>query len=36
VDIVIDGGAGTRDASTVIDAGNDEVKIIGQGKEILV
>jgi len=36
VDIVIDGGAGTRDASTVIDASGDEINIVRQGKGILV
>jgi tRNA threonylcarbamoyl adenosine modification protein (Sua5/YciO/YrdC/YwlC family) len=36
VDIVIDGGAGTRNASTIVDASNDEVEIIRQGKGILV
>jgi tRNA threonylcarbamoyl adenosine modification protein (Sua5/YciO/YrdC/YwlC family) len=36
VDIVINGGSGTRDASTVIDASSDEIEIIRQGKGILV
>jgi tRNA threonylcarbamoyl adenosine modification protein (Sua5/YciO/YrdC/YwlC family) len=36
VDIVIDGGAGTRDGSTIIDASSDNVEIIRQGKGILV
>jgi tRNA threonylcarbamoyl adenosine modification protein (Sua5/YciO/YrdC/YwlC family) len=36
VDMVIDGGAGTRDASTVIDASTDEINIVRQGKGILV
>jgi hypothetical protein len=31
VDIVIDGGAGTRDASTIINASNDEIEIVRQG-----
>lgn len=36
VDIVIDGGAGTRQASTVVDVSTEEVQIIRQGKGILV
>ena len=35
VDIVIDGGAGTRDASTIINASNDEIEIVRQGKGII-
>jgi tRNA A37 threonylcarbamoyladenosine synthetase subunit TsaC/SUA5/YrdC len=36
VDIVIDGGAGTREASTILDATGDDVEIIRQGKGILI
>lgn len=36
VDIVIDGGAGTREASTIIDATSDDIEIVRQGKGILI
>lgn len=35
VDMVIDGGAGTREASTIIDATEDEIIIVRQGKGII-
>jgi tRNA A37 threonylcarbamoyladenosine synthetase subunit TsaC/SUA5/YrdC len=36
VDIVIDGGFGDNEASTVIDCTQDEIKIIREGKGILI
>lgn len=35
VDIVVDGGAGSLEASTVLDCTGDEIEIIRQGKGIL-
>ncbi len=35
VEIVIDGGAGTREASTVIDASEEEMVVLREGKGVL-
>ena len=35
VDMVVDGGYGDNEASTVVDCTNDEIRLIRQGKGIL-